>query len=480
MPESVIFIIVLTAIAGIATAIALYFVGNQKLTLNVNPADITGVENAASPIGDLLDHGILDELKKLPASDESKGQITRALKNIFHKELDKQKTAVRQKYEVTLRKQEQQLTTMTQQYQTVSDKYQKVNAEKTQTESIVRSIAEGLIVVNNQGEVLLINPAAEKLLGVEKETRLGKPLLSEVKEDQLISMVKQGTEKQGKEIVLNSGNDNTKKILRTSTAVIENENGQTVGMVSVLTDVTKQKEVEELKARFVSNVSHELRTPIVTIQKALSLLNDQTTGPLNETQQKFIDISQRNLENLSHLINDLLDMAKIEAGKMRLAFAPARAEEVISGALESLSPWASSKGIRLEKKISAGLPTIEMDTKRVHQVLVNLIGNAIKFTPPNGTITTAAIPSRDSVEINVTDTGVGIAKQDLPKVFDRFQQVGERIASDISGTGLGLSISKEIIELHGGRIWVESEPGKGATFRFTLPFHRKPPARTEG
>ena len=450
------------ALAGIAAAAGLYHFANQKLSVQMEQKTHPRSQEEEDPEG-RVEKEVLDQLGKNGVKDSSKNRVARALSDFLAAEMERQKNEVRQKYETQLKQADTK-------YQAIYKKYEQTATEKTQTESIVRSIAEGLVVVDPKGKVLLMNPAAEKLLGTRQE-KLGRPITEGVRDDQLISLSKETEGHKGREIVLNSGNDNTKKILRTSTAVIENEQGQTVGMVSVLTDVTKQKELEELKAKFVSNVSHELRTPIVTIQKALAIVHDESTGPLNDAQRKFIEISERNLQNLSRLINDLLDMAKLEAGKMRLECKGDRISEVIRMTVENLQPWAKAKGVSLLMEAPEGLPEIEMDGQRIGQVLTNLIGNAIKFTPSSGTIRTSARPTERGLEVSVADTGPGIPAEELPKLFDRFQQATTRTMTDISGTGLGLSIAKEIVELHGGEIWVESEQGKGTTFRFSLPLH---------
>jgi len=273
-----------------------------------------------------------------------------------------------------------------------------------------------------------------------------------------------------------SRQDETKKILRASTAVIENENGQTIGMVSVLSDITKQKELDNLKSAFVANVSHELRTPLVAIDKSLTLILEKEAGDLSQTQEQFLSIAQRNLKRLSALINDLLDLSKLEAGKMEVRRKSMAINNVIQEVIDSLNNWAKSKNITLEKKIEDLLPDVQIDPDRLAQVLTNLVGNAVKFTPADGRITLEAKLSegegggKKELEVSVKDTGIGIAPEDLPKIFSKFYQCGgERMISDVNGTGIGLSIAKEIVGLHGGKIWVESEKGQGARFVFTIP-----------
>ncbi|MBI4313627.1 MAG: PAS domain S-box protein [Candidatus Omnitrophica bacterium] len=456
---------------GAAIGFGLYHLANQRMQVHVQPQ---------APAEDNVDSTIRSHLSQLRGSSRDLEQVAENISSYVSTEVERKTSTMRQQYEKTIRQKTQETEhlaektkQLNEQFKTTYERYRKVTAEKTQTESIVRSIAEGLVVVNNKGEVLLMNPAAERLLG-SKEERLGKNVAAGLNDAQLVSMVKGGGADQNQEIVLNSQNDSTKKTLRASTTVIEDENGQTVGMVSVLTDVTKQKELEQLKADFLSNVSHDLRTPIVTIQKALALVHDPATGGLNETQLKFITIAERNTKTLLQLISDLLDMAKLEAGKMQLRPETGRVEEVIQATVENLEPWGKSKGVALALKTSGTLPELPIDAQRISQVLMNLIGNAVKFTPSGGKVTVESKVRESNVWVSVSDTGVGISKEDLPKVFGRFQQVGERTPSDISGTGLGLSIAKEIVELHRGKIWVESELGKGTTFTFTLPLTPAP------
>ncbi|MBI4343130.1 MAG: HAMP domain-containing histidine kinase, partial [Candidatus Omnitrophica bacterium] len=217
------------------------------------------------------------------------------------------------------------------------------------------------------------------------------------------------------------------------------------------------------------------------MQHALSILADGVAGPLSEEQKKFVTLSTRNLQRLNNLINDLLDLSKLEAKKMELRFETLAIGSVIDGVYESMEAWANSKAITLGKRLEDGLPSVTCDPARITQVLTNLVGNAVKFTPKQGRVIIDAKLTVDSkaIEVGVADNGVGISKEDLAKLFNKFQQVGERSASDIGGTGLGLAISKEIVELHRGRIWAESDPVKrGARFVFTLPL--EPPPKAEG
>jgi PAS domain S-box-containing protein len=414
-----------------------------------------------------LNKAIADGLYNIVDSDESRRKVSKAVSGIFAEELEKR---VRNNTKQLDDKYNGIVEQKTQSEEIAWKKYMKVLSGKKETDAVIRSIAEGLVVVDGKGNVVMMNPAAEKLLDVTKKEKIGKSVLADMKQEQLVSMVKESSDGKDKEIEIMSNEDETKKILRSSSAVIEDENGQTVGMVSMLSDITKQKELDEMKARFVANVTHELRTPMVAVQKAISLLLAKAAGNVTDTQQEFLDLAERNLKKLSRLIDDLLDLSKLEAGRMDVKKEPCQISNVIRDTVASLETWSSAKDIKVEQKAQDGLPNVIIDPQRIGQVITNLIGNAIKFTPKEGLIIVKAV-SREGkeIEVSVQDTGPGIPASDLDKVFDRFYQTGERNLTDVSGTGVGLSIAKEIVELHGGRIWAESEKDSGAKFTFTIP-----------
>ena len=467
--SSLMWVYVLTGIVSVV--IALLLVRLTHVSGQVNPE--TGPASAKDPASHLpaserLQKIINEEISKVAGSEKRSREIGNLITNVFTDELNQRveqnKLELRQKYEAVIdRKTENEAIAW--------KKYKKIIGEKKQTEAVIRSIAEGLVVVDAQGKVVMINPAAEKLLGISRQDKVGKSLTDDMREEHLVSLSQGSPDKENQEIELISKQDETKKVLRASTAVIENENGQTIGMVSVLSDITKQKELDNLKSAFVANVSHELRTPLVAIDKSLTLILEKEAGELSPTQEQFLSIAQRNLKRLSALINDLLDLSKLEAGKMEVRRKRMAINNVIQEVIDSLNNWARSKNITLEKRIEDMLPDVEIDPDRLAQVLTNLVGNAVKFTPNDGKITLEAKLSdgKKELEVSVKDTGIGIAPEDLPKIFSKFYQCGgERMISDVNGTGIGLSIAKEIVELHGGKIWVESEKGQGARFIFTI------------
>lgn len=365
-------------------------------------------------------------------------------------------------------------------FEELKKQHRLVLVDKERVENIIHHMAEGLVVVDSSGKILLMNPAAEKLLSVDKLDAQGMPLRDNIKNEHLLTLTKDlAPDKEGsltKEIELLSPDESTKRVLKTSSAVVENQDGQTVGMVMVLNDITRQKEIEKLKSDFVANVSHELRTPLAVIQQSLSILTNEITDKLNEDQKRFLFNSQNNLERLRTLIGDLLDMASIEAGKFKLRLGAFDINEAVSSTVAFLEKWAKAKEITLKAQTLPSQTEIQVDKDRIIQAITNLVGNAIKFTPKGGKIT-VSLTERQSddffkyaaVQICVVDTGCGIESKDLERIFNKFEQVNPAQIAEYSGTGLGLTITKEIVLMHKGKIWVESDVGRGSKFSFLLP-----------
>ena len=465
---AIVIVYTLTILISIGIALLLVYLARLSGQAGINVDKKTKIAAAVIAPDELINKAIAKEISEAAGSPERSEELAKRVADVFNKELEKKvslsEQALAKKYEIIVEEKKQS-------EEIAWRKYKKVLTEKKDTEAVIRSIAQGLIVVDKSGKVMMMNPAAEQLLGASKKDKIGRNVLENLKQEQLVSLARPSTRKEDKEIELFSPRDETKKILRASTAVIENENGQTVGMVSVLSDITKQKELDELKANFVANVSHELRTPLVAMEKSISLILSKTAGPLTEAQGQFLTIAQRNIKRLSRLIDDLLDLSKLEAGKMELKEQLSSLGKLIDESVESFDTWAKQKSVKIITNIHEGLPLANLDPDRVTQVLNNLLGNAIKFTPNDGNITVEAmwLKEKKEIKVSVADNGIGIDQENLAKVFDKFYSGGERISTDISGTGIGLSVAKEIVVLHGGKIWAESQKGEGAKFIFTLP-----------
>jgi signal transduction histidine kinase len=231
----------------------------------------------------------------------------------------------------------------------------------------------------------------------------------------------------------------------------------------------KLQELNELKSAFVSVVSHELRTPLTAIRSFVENMVDGMTGPLNEKQEKYLSRMLFNIDRLSRLIVDLLDLSRIEAGRMELRLQPIAVAELVNDVVDGLRSIAGAKSVALEVRHIDGLPPVHADRDHLTQILTNLIGNAIKFTPGGGRVEVRTAPRESGVvHVSVSDTGCGIAAEDLPKVFDKFYRSAS-VLPEARGAGLGLAIAKSLVELHGGQIWVDSVYGSGSSFSFTIP-----------
>jgi signal transduction histidine kinase len=223
------------------------------------------------------------------------------------------------------------------------------------------------------------------------------------------------------------------------------------------------------KSEFLANVSHELRTPLNAVIGFSEVLLEKLFGELNDKQNEYVDDILSSGRHLLSLINDILDLSKIEAGHMELELTTFDLPNALDNALVLIRERASRHGVRLERVVDEQLGDFRGDERKIKQVLVNLLSNAVKFTPEGGKIQVRAGLDNGAVKISVSDTGIGIAPEHHETIFEEFRQVGSDYARKREGTGLGLTLTKKFVEMHGGRIWVESEPGKGSTFTFTLP-----------
>jgi signal transduction histidine kinase len=254
-------------------------------------------------------------------------------------------------------------------------------------------------------------------------------------------------------------------------AVIAIEN---VRLFTEIQEKSRQLEIaSQHKSQFLANMSHELRTPLNAIIGYTEMMADGLYGDVSEKAQGVLERVQNNGRHLLGLINDVLDLSKIEAGQLALAIEEYSVADMVATVLSATESLAKGKGLTLGSDVPAGLPTGSGDARRLTQVLLNLVGNAIKFTD-QGSVEVRARQAGERFELSVVDSGFGIAPEDQAKIFEEFQQVDNTSTRKKGGTGLGLSISRRIVELHGGRITVESEVGKGSTFKVIVPIHAAP------
>ena len=231
------------------------------------------------------------------------------------------------------------------------------------------------------------------------------------------------------------------------------------------------KRLNQIKSDFVSTVSHELRTPLTSIQGYASLIFDGDAGPITSEQKEFLNIVKEETQRLTRLISDLLDISRIEAGKMAMTFNDFNIIDFMNSYKKEIENMASSKNLKVKIKVPNKLPIIKADADKLKQIFNNLVGNAIKFSNKNTTLRVTVKENSDNIQVDITDQGIGIAEKDLKNIFEKFQQVDTKMTRKAGGTGLGLPITKHLVEAHGGKIWVKSEIGEGSTFSFSLPLN---------
>jgi signal transduction histidine kinase len=231
----------------------------------------------------------------------------------------------------------------------------------------------------------------------------------------------------------------------------------------------KLREMGELKEEFLAVTTHDLRSPLTVISGVISFFSSGRLGELTPEQQNMVSMMERNTHNLIELVNDLLDSAKIESGSLKLELSSVEPPAVAGEVYESMRPLAEEKGIALELGVSNELPQVHADRQKLRRILVNLVSNAVKFTPRGGRVTVRAVQEGDALRFSVSDDGVGIPAEDIPRLFDKYEQARTRATRSEKGTGLGLYITRQLVELHGGHITVDSQEGKGSTFSFTIP-----------
>jgi len=346
-----------------------------------------------------------------------------------------------------------------------------ITAEKSKMESMVESMVEGVIMIDQRGEVMVVNPRARQLLGLGFEDQVTLGIWKEKAETiGLEEALKECRDKSclvSKDLEVSARGKTA--FLHCDIAPVRNENNEVIGMVTILRDVTKEKEVDHMKTEFVTIVSHELRTPLSITKEGLAIVLDGFVGKLNEKQGQLLTTAKNNIDRLANIINSLLDISKIEAGKVELKRDSVDLGNLISGLVSSFSKHAREKGLELKVNLPKKQIDSYVDAEKIIQVFTNLIANALKFTK-EGSVEISALEKENEVECSVADTGMGISGDDLHKVFGKFQQFDRPMGgAGEKGTGLGLSIAKALVELHHGKIWLESHLGKGSKFSFTLP-----------
>lgn len=348
-------------------------------------------------------------------------------------------------------------------------------------QNILDNLIESVIVIDSSQKCTFINSQTFPLLSPVIDSPIGveyqKVFLAPVVE--VLDKVVKATHALGsiidEEIEIQTG-DETSIPVGISGSLLK-VNNEPSGVILVARDLTPTRELAKLqvlnqmKSEFISTVSHELRTPLTAIKGSVSLVVDERTGKINDLQKEMLTLVRRNADRLAKMIDELLEMSRSEAGKpMRLARSTFPLRELVSDIVKLFTQQAHQNELKLEMVIPDNLGNINADSAKIHQVIINLVGNAIKFTPAGGTVTISAQENNESWQVTVSDTGIGIPKEELEKVFDTYHQVKHpNLTTHVKGFGLGLAISKRIIEAHKGKIWVESDVGAGSRFIFQLP-----------
>ncbi len=357
--------------------------------------------------------------------------------------------------------------------------YRTTLEDKRKIEAIINSLTDGIMVLDREGRLVLANPFVARLLEIGEDDR-GRELGEILQRDgERVDFGETSLRQAMDEVFAHGRSVKGEVCVRTEPPTVfqvlwvplHDEEGKVGGAIVLLHDVTDFVELDRMKSDFISIVSHELKTPLTSIKGFVRLLAAGRVGEVNEKQLHYLEIVTQQTESLTELINDLLDLSRIESGIIEVRREPVQLREVIREVLQGLENLAREKEVALVEEVPAGMPTVSGDAYRLAQVFTNLIHNAIKFTPPGGEVRVEGEGDGGRCLVRVRDSGMGIPPQDLEKIFDKFYQVDSSSTRQQSGTGLGLCISRQLVEAHGGEIRVESELGKGSTFTVSLPVH---------
>jgi PAS domain S-box-containing protein len=355
--------------------------------------------------------------------------------------------------------------------------------ETSRSKAILEAVADGVLVTDTDRKITLFNESAENILGLDRKQILGRSM------EHFSGLFGRATRRWMQTVAKWSKDPGESEPGDTFAEQFTLEDGRVIsvhlapvslqkdflGTVSIFQDITHQVEVDRLKSEFVGNVSHELRTPMTSIKGYVDILLMGAAGKLTDKQDQFLQVVKSNAERLTVLVNDLLDVSQIETGQVILSLQPLNIDHVLEQAMENLSDRIESeeKTVSIEKVVQPNLPRIMGDPERIRQIFDNLLDNAYQYNVPNGQITVTMEQVGDEVQVDVKDSGVGIHPDDQENVFERFFRGESPLNLGVSGTGLGLSIVRNLVDMHHGRIWVESTgvPGEGSTFSFTIPVY---------
>ena len=348
-------------------------------------------------------------------------------------------------------------------------KIQTLSGERTQLAAILSGMVEGVMILDRHGTILMINTALETMFQLIASDVVGRSSMEVLRHSSLIEFIKRTLERQtsqSKELLIRTPQE---RFFHVQASVAPTGHDQENCGVLVFHDITGIKHLERVRRDFVANVSHELKTPLTAIKGYIeALLDGAKDDPKHSVE--FLKILMRHTDRLNNIIADLLTLSQIESGQYRWKREPVTISDLIESVARMLRPLAEKKQQRLSTTVPKELPPVSGDPEKLTQALMNLVENAIKYTPEKGKITVEATQGEREIEITVTDTGLGISPKDLQPIFERFYRVDLARSRELGGTGLGLSIVKHIVESHGGTVRVQSQSGKGSRFTIHVPF----------
>ena len=341
-----------------------------------------------------------------------------------------------------------------------------ISEDRARLTSILDNMADGVILTDIEGNIILTNKAAQRLFRIRGENAKAKPLIEVVREHELNDILKSCLET-GREQIAQFDSGTSNKFLRAIAILIDQE--RQGGALVLVQDLTELKGLQTMRRELVGNISHEFRTPLAGIKAMVETLqggaiDDQTAA------SDFLSRIEAEVDRMAQLVAELTELSRIETGRVELELEPVNLNLLVEEVITQLKPQAKRQSLSLKNELAADLPIVQAHKERIRQVIVNLMHNAIKFNRPGGSVSAATKRFEDTVVIEISDTGIGIANDDLPRIFERFYKADRSRAGQ--GTGMGLAIAKHIVEAHGGEIRAQSEEGKGSTFSFSLPITR--------
>jgi two-component system phosphate regulon sensor histidine kinase PhoR len=341
--------------------------------------------------------------------------------------------------------------------------FETLQIERGKLAAVLAQMNDGVSIADDHGKLTLLNPAAERIFGTREELAIGHSVAEVFRQFQLIELWRKSRESGASQSITVEAGPGNVFLQAVATPLDGTLQGSTLLLFQ---DLTRLRRLESVRRDFIANISHELRTPLASMQSLAETLHG---GAMDDrpAADRFLDLMQTEIDTMNQIVRELLELSQIESGAAPLTLLPVESSALIADALRRIQMLAQRNGIKLENACPAGLPPVTADSARIEQVLLNLLHNAIKFTPAGGTITISARTEDRDVLFSIRDSGVGIPAADISRIFERFYKADKSRSG--GGTGLGLSIARHVLEGHGGRIWAESTVGEGSTFFFTLP-----------